>query len=145
MITRREDFCKYSIITLLLICALHKKYIASLSKNGIIKSGMPSDKIEQLSKISNEIVEEVEIDLPPDYNVIMYNDDYTTKEFVVDVLESVFHKSFADSVKIMEQVHQTGSAVVGTYTYDIAKTRVAITIRRARSAGFPLRCEMESA
>jgi len=106
---------------------------------------MPSDKTETIGKFSNEIFEDVEFELPPDYNVIMYNDDYTTKDFVVDILESVFHKSVAESIKLMEQIHQTGSAVVGTYTYDIAQTRVAITIRRARRAGFPLRCEMESA
>ena len=106
---------------------------------------MPSEKTEQISKFSNEILEDVEFTLPPDYNVIMYNDDYTTKDFVVEILRTVFHKPIADAVRIMEQIHQTGSAVVGAYTYDIAQNRVAITIRRARKAGFPLRCEMESA
>ena len=106
---------------------------------------MPRSKSQEITKNSDEIVEEVEFELPPDYNVIMFNDDYTTKDFVVDILESVFHKSFADAVKIMEQIHQTGSAVVGTYTFDIAQTRVAITSREERTAGFTLRCAMESA
>ena len=106
---------------------------------------MPNLESKTENKFSDEIVEEVDFELPPDYNVIMFNDDYTTKEFVVDVLESVFHKPFEESVRLMEQIHESGSAVVGTYTFDIASTRVAITIQRARKEGFPLRCEMESA
>lgn len=80
-------------------------------------------------------------DIPPDYKVVLFNDDYTTKEFVVQILERIFHKSGADAVSIMEKVHVSGSAVVGVYTYDIAMTRVQMTTESARSNGFPLRCE----
>jgi ATP-dependent Clp protease adaptor protein ClpS len=88
---------------------------------------------------SAEAVEESEV--PPDYKVIFYNDDYTTKEFVVEILEQIFHKNTSDAVAIMEKVHTTGSAVVGVYTYDIAVTRAQLTIDAARENGFPLRCD----
>ena len=82
---------------------------------------------------------------PSNYRVIFFNDDYTTMEFVVDVLMKVFHKDRPDAVKIMESVHKTGRAVVGVYAYDIAATRRNMTINMARSEGFPLRCELEEA
>lgn len=88
---------------------------------------------------SAEAVEDTEI--PPDYTVTLYNDDYTTKEFVVDILEQIFHKNEADAVSLMEKVHSSGSAVVGVYTYDIAVTRAELTVETARENGFPLRCE----
>lgn len=81
--------------------------------------------------------------IPPECQVVFYNDDYTTKDFVVTVLVSIYHKTENDAVAIMESVHRSGSAVVGVYTYDIAATRAEITVRRARAAGFPLRVEVE--
>lgn len=82
---------------------------------------------------------------PKQYHVVFMNDDYTTKEFVAEVLQVIFHKSQEESVLLMETVHQKGSAVVGTYTYDIALTRVNLTVKIARENGFPLRCEMQEA
>ena len=64
-------------------------------------------------------------------------------EFVVDVLISIFNKSRDDAQMIMQAVHQTGSAVVGTYTYDIAVSRVNLTKNIAKANGFPLRVEIE--
>lgn len=81
---------------------------------------------------------------PKSYKVVLFNDDYTTKEFVVDVLISRFHKTQAEALIIMETVHRSKSAVVGVYPYDIAATRVALTIYDARAQGFPLRCELEA-
>ena len=81
---------------------------------------------------------------PKSYKVVFFNDDYTTKEFVVDVLISRFHKSRSEALVIMETVHRSKSAVVGVYPYDIAATRVALTINDARAQGFPLRCELEA-
>jgi len=89
------------------------------------------------------ILEETGYDIPPNGQVVFYNDDYTTKDFVVDVLVSVFNKSETDACNIMETVHLTGSAVVGVYSYDIAATRAAITKQRAREQGFPLRVEVQ--
>ncbi|MBQ5400858.1 MAG: ATP-dependent Clp protease adaptor ClpS [Treponema sp.] len=91
------------------------------------------------------VMELPELRPPSNYRVIFFNDDYTTMEFVVDVLMKVFHKDRPDAVKIMESVHKTGRAVVGVYAYDIAATRRNMTINMARSEGFPLRCELEEA
>lgn len=88
--------------------------------------------------------ERTKISIPPDCQVVFFNDDYTTKDFVIAVLVSVFHKPETEAVTIMETVHRIGSAVVGIYTYDIAATRAEITVRRARAAGFPLRVEIKS-
>lgn len=82
---------------------------------------------------------------PSDYKVVLLNDDYTTKDFVVDVLREVFHKSEEEAVLIMESVHKTGSGVAGIYTYDIAHSKARITMERARKEGFPLQCRIEKA
>lgn len=100
------------------------------------------DKSED-SEAAAGVLDETDYDVPPNAQVVFYNDDYTTKEFVVDVLVSVFHKSEADAGSLMESVHKTGSAVVGVYTYDIAATRASITTQRARQQGFPLRVEVQ--
>ena len=89
-----------------------------------------------------DIFAETKIQEPKRYKVIFFNDDYTTKDFVVDVLKKLYHKNESEAIFIMEQVNQKGSAVVGVYTYDIALTRVEMTISLARKNGFPLRCEM---
>lgn len=89
------------------------------------------------------VAEETEVKLPPDYKVILFNDDYTTKDFVVEVLEQVFHKTTAEAIAIMESVHHTGSGVAGIYSYDIAVTRADMTVQLARQNGFPLRCEAQ--
>ncbi|MCK9169606.1 MAG: ATP-dependent Clp protease adaptor ClpS [Treponema sp.] len=94
-------------------------------------------------EVSAGLVDEEAFSLPPNGQVVFYNDDYTTKDFVVDVLVSVFHKSEADASNIMESVHQNGSAVVGVYSYDIAATRAAVVKQRAREQGFPLRVEVQ--
>lgn len=83
-----------------------------------------------------------EIDEPAMFKVILYNDDFTTKEFVVEILVIIFHKSEAEANNLMETVHKKGSAVVGVYTYDIACTRAQMTMNSARVNGFPLRCEV---
>lgn len=83
-----------------------------------------------------------EFEIPPECGVVFYNDDYTTKEFVVELLESVFAKSNGEAVFLMEKIHSEGSAVVGVYTYDIAVTRAGIATAKAKGAGFPLRIEV---
>ena len=88
-----------------------------------------------------DVTEEISFDIPPECSVI-FNDDFTTKEFVVEVLISIFHKSEAEAVDLMELVHTAGKAVVGVYTYDIAVTRANMTTVRAKKNGFPLRVEV---
>lgn len=80
---------------------------------------------------------------PKQYKVIMYNDDFTTMEFVVEILIDIFHKSEPEAEKIMLFVHQKGKAVVGKYPYDIANTKIMESMRRAKQQGFPFRLSME--
>jgi ATP-dependent Clp protease adaptor protein ClpS len=76
---------------------------------------------------------------PRRYKVIIYNDDFTTMDFVVKLLMEIFHKSLPESESLMLQVHKGGQAVVGIYTYDIARTKVERATGMAREAGYPLR------
>jgi ATP-dependent Clp protease adaptor protein ClpS len=82
---------------------------------------------------------------PRRYKVIIYNDDFTTMEFVVMILTTVFLKSQPEAEALMLQVHHSSKAVVGIYTYDIALSKVQKATRMARDAGYPLRltCEPE--
>jgi ATP-dependent Clp protease adaptor protein ClpS len=80
---------------------------------------------------------------PPQFRVILLNDNFTTKDFVVAILVGVFHKRHEDANVIMEDVHRKGRGVVGAYTYDIAATRCQQVHQAARQNGYPLRCEME--
>jgi ATP-dependent Clp protease adaptor protein ClpS len=77
------------------------------------------------------------------YKVFLLNDDYTTMEFVVFVLEKVFHKSAAEATQIMLHVHRKGVGLAGLYTKEIAETKVAEVHERARANEFPLKCLME--
>lgn len=78
---------------------------------------------------------------PRRYKVIIYNDDFTTMDFVVLVLTSVFFKSEAEAEALMLSVHHEGSAVVGVYTYDIAVSKMRKATMMAREHNFPLRLE----
>ena len=88
---------------------------------------------------------EKKVKLPPMYRVLLHNDDYTTMEFVVQVLQSVFHKSPADATQIMLHIHRNGMGVAGVYTYEVAETKVAVVEAMARQHEFPLKCTMEEA
>ena len=80
---------------------------------------------------------------PPLYKVLLHNDDYTTMEFVVQVLQSVFHKTPADATQIMLHIHRNGIGVAGVYTYEVAETKVAVVDAMAREHEYPLKCTME--
>ena len=80
---------------------------------------------------------------PTKYKVILLNDDYTTMEFVVAVLEQVFQKSSAEAFRVMMQVHLNGSGVAGVYPYEVAETKVETVTTLARHAEFPLRATIE--
>ena len=88
--------------------------------------------------------EKVEVKEPPMYRVVLLNDDYSSMEFVVLVLQQVFHKSLADAERIMLAVHHQGAGIAGIYTRDIAETKIAIVHQLARQHEFPLRCRMEA-
>ena len=80
---------------------------------------------------------------PKIYQVIMLNDDFTSMEFVVAILIDIFHKSPVDAEALMLHVHRNGRAVVGKYPYDIAVTKVKMSVSRAREQGFPFRMTVE--
>ena len=80
---------------------------------------------------------------PDRYRVILHNDDYTTMDFVVDILCRVFHKTLVEAKEIMLQVHQNGRGECGVYTYEVAESKAERVISLARQAGFPLNCTLE--
>ncbi len=93
------------------------------------------------------VVEKVrpEVKRPPLFRVILHNDNYTTMEFVVRILEGIFAKPPAEAHRIMMEVHCHGHGVCGVYTYEVAETKVALVHEEAREHGFPLRASMEEA
>jgi ATP-dependent Clp protease adaptor protein ClpS len=80
---------------------------------------------------------------PKLFKVILLNDDYTTMEFVVLVLEQVFHKTPAEAFRVMMHVHTQGKGLCGLYPHDIAETKIATVHEMAQEHGFPLRADME--
>lgn len=82
---------------------------------------------------------------PPLFRVLMHNDDYTTMEFVVQMLEQVFHKSLQEATVIMLNIHHKGVGHCGTYPFEIAETKVGRVHNQARKEGYPLKCSLEEA
>ena len=80
---------------------------------------------------------------PKMYKVLLLNDDYTTMEFVVFVLMSIFHRSEAEAFQIMMHVHRSGLGVAGVYTLEVGETRVRRVEALARQNEYPLRCSLE--
>ena len=95
---------------------------------------------EDIKERTREKVKEPEM-----YRVAILNDDYTTMEFVVEVIVKVFRKTVMDATKIMLSVHKHGKGTVGVYTYDIASTKIQQVKRMARERQYPLKCTMEKA
>jgi ATP-dependent Clp protease adaptor protein ClpS len=82
---------------------------------------------------------------PTLYKVVLLNDDYTTMEFVVMVLENVFQRSPAEAYRVMMHVHVNGRGIAGVYPWEIAETKVDAVTSLARDAGFPLKAVTEEA
>lgn len=82
---------------------------------------------------------------PPHYAVILHNDDYTTMEFVLEVLKRFFRKTEEDAMHVMLKVHHEGQGIAGVYSLEIAETKVAQVQQLAESRGFPLKCTVEPA
>lgn len=80
---------------------------------------------------------------PPMYKVLLLNDDFTPMEFVVHVLERLFHMTHAQAIDIMLTVHRKGVAVVGVFSHEVAETKVAQVMELARRQQHPLQCTME--
>ena len=80
---------------------------------------------------------------PSLYKVLLLNDDYTTMDFVIEVLETIFNKQPAEAFRIMMMVHTQGKGLCGVYPHEIAETKVEAVITSAREHGFPLKAAME--
>lgn len=79
---------------------------------------------------------------PKLYQVLMHNDDYTTMEFVVEILVTIFNKKPAEATQIMLDVHKSGVGIAGVYSYDIATTKIVQAESLAEEKGFPLRLSL---
>ncbi len=104
---------------------------------------MPERWIDDEGGVATEQETRQKIDKPPLYKVLLHNDNYTTMDFVVHVLASVFRKSLPEAVRIMLDVHYKGIGIVGAYPREVAETRVQKVVTMAREAQFPLLCTME--
>lgn len=114
------------------------KYSPSLSAN---TSPFPQETDELDTYIKR--LEKQKFYLPPAYRVILLNDDYTPMDFVVQILNTIFHKSKADSITIMLYIHHYGSAIGGIFTREIAETKIREVTMTARQHQYPLQCIME--
>jgi len=90
-----------------------------------------------ISDIEEEVTE------PPMYKVLLHNDHFTTKEFVVSILVAVFQKSLDEATRLMWKIHRKGIGVCGVYPYEVAETKVNIVTSTARENGFPLQTTLE--
>jgi ATP-dependent Clp protease adaptor protein ClpS len=101
------------------------------------------DDFEQDGLAIAEAESKIELRRPPLYKVLLHNDDFTSMEFVVFILQTVFGRSEAEALQIMLKVHNEGVGVAGLYTYEIAETKVAEVTSVAQANEFPLLCTME--
>ena len=95
------------------------------------------------NEIEIELDNELDLQEPKKFKVLLLNDDYSTMDFVIDVLVKVFRKSIEESSQIMMNIHNKGKGVCGVYTHEIAATKVSQVKSMAREKGFPLKAIME--
>jgi ATP-dependent Clp protease adaptor protein ClpS len=106
---------------------------------------MSIDEFEQDGLVLTEAEGETTLQRPPLYKVLLHNDDFTSMEFVVFILQTVFGRSEGEALQIMLNVHIQGVGVAGLYTYEIAEMKVAKVTSSAQANEFPLLCTMEEA
>jgi ATP-dependent Clp protease adaptor protein ClpS len=123
-------------------CPCQRLVVFVFSERGLMMSEQSMD-----PRHGDELLEDVEKETkePDMYKVVLHNDDYTTREFVVEVLQIVFHKPAIEATRIMLDVHNRGKGVVGVYTWDIAQTKVVQVRQMAKAREFPLKCTVEPA
>lgn len=90
-----------------------------------------------------QVDDDLQLKKPPLYSVFLLNDDYTTMDFVIHILETVFQQPVIDATRIMLHVHKNGKGHAGTYTREIAETKIDSVHKIAREHEFPLKCSME--
>lgn len=87
--------------------------------------------------------ERAKLDKPPRYRVVLHNDNFTTMEFVIHVLETIFNRPTAEAFRVMLEVHNAGRGVAGTYTREVAEMKVSKTMSLAEAHEYPLLCTAE--
>ena len=102
---------------------------------------MSNTKDKQQGSVATKEREEVRE--PSLYKALLHNDDYTSMEFVISILENIFQKTTTMATKIMLDVHQQRIGVAGVYTREICESKIELVHHLARENGFPLRCSME--
>ena len=96
-----------------------------------------------MPKFEEELEVELEIAEPQMFRVVLHNDDYTSMDFVVEVLTTIFHKSEQEAVQIMLAIHEKGKAVCGVYSFEIAQTKAEQVKQLAKKNEFPLLATIE--
>lgn len=102
-----------------------------------------SEKRTSNSEISIKEKIETKIKKPNKYRVVIHNDDYTSMDFVVQVLVGVFKKQVVEATRIMFDVHKQGSGTAGIYSYDVGLTKINQTMKMCEESGFPLKLTLE--
>ena len=97
------------------------------------------------TKTKHSLENSLELREPKKYHVYLLNDDYTSMDFVIDILIGIFRKDYGQAHQIMMQVHQSGRGLCGTYSYEIAETKIQQVGSLSRESGFPLKAVMEEA
>jgi ATP-dependent Clp protease adaptor protein ClpS len=95
------------------------------------------------TNIEFELSEKITVKHPKKYKVFLLNDDYTTMDFVIDILISIFYKNSQQAESIMLEIHKNERALCGVYSHEIAETKVMQVLKKAKENGFPLKATME--
>ena len=101
------------------------------------------DKTNPDSDTGTAVVEKTKVSKPRMYKILMHNDDYTTMEFVVYVLERLFKKSKQEAYEVMMRIHQQGIGICGVFTFEVAESKVSKVAQLAKREGHPLKCSIE--
>lgn len=104
---------------------------------------MPAPEFEHGHAVVEETQSKTKLERPPLYKVLLHNDDFTSMEFVVFILQTVFNHGESDAVRIMLNVHRLGIGLAGVYTYEVAEMKIDKVTSLARANEFPLLCTME--
>lgn len=102
-----------------------------------------SSETEKDEQSGTATIRKQKLQAPRMYKVLMHNDDYTTMEFVILVLQKFFNKTSPEAQAIMLEVHTRGFGICGIYTYEVAESKVAKVVKYARDNGHPLKCSTE--
>lgn len=88
-------------------------------------------------------IQKPKLEPPSMFAVVLLDDDYTPYDWVVNIIEGLFHKSNLDALRIAREIDETGSAKIGIYTYDVAETKCVVVHQTSQQAGYPLRARVE--